>query len=370
MTASAAHQSIAQRKTVALILLFLVALMLLLCLPTLRMGLWEDELIQINSASQPSLLAVWLNMYGRQTDSHPPLSYILLYPVLHFFGVNDIAVRMPSLICGLLLVPTMYWLGRTVHSHKVGLLAAFFAAVSPFANYFSCQARSYSLATLLVAVSLALFCQLIEVENRARKATFVGFVAAATAVYYTEYTAGVLLPALGVAVFLISYRYWLSPQTKMRALATAKIGFGAIILAGLLVLPWVPSLIMQIPHPRLQEPEPLSNWPFIFSYNLVMMMPIPAIIGIPLQRLAGLCFVIWAIWKCKKFNRATALIQARSTICSLPAPQIVILSVLLIPAVSWATSFPGSLATIATYIRIHLPGGRCLPCWSQRFGEK
>src|ERR1700722_11769107 len=135
MTDTAAREAVSQQKAVVLILVFLVALMLVLCLPTLKMGLWEDELIQIDSASQPSLLAVWQNMYGRQTDSHPPLSYILLYPVLQTFGVNDIAVRMPSLICGLLLIPAMYWLGRTVHSHRVGLLAAFFAAVSPFENY-------------------------------------------------------------------------------------------------------------------------------------------------------------------------------------------------------------------------------------------
>jgi hypothetical protein len=305
--------------------------MVALCAPTMRTGLWEDELIQINSTAQPTLLAVWQNMYGRMTDLHPPLSYILLYPFLQIFGVNDIAVRLPFLLCGLLLVPAMYWLGRTAHSHNVGLLAAFFAAVSPFENYFACQSRSYSLSTLLMALSLTMYCQLIEPENNRRSLSFAGFVVSAAALYYTEYTAGLLLPALAAATILIAFRYWRTEATRTEAKMVLKAGMGGIILAGLLFLPWLHSLALQTPHPPLNAPQPVSAWPFIIWYNTIMMLPIPAIVGIEVEKLAAVCFLIWAIHRCSKSTIPVALASARRSIGATRAPTIVLLCSLLLP---------------------------------------
>ena len=207
-------------------LLAIVVLAVLLRLPTLNMGLWFDELASIHEVQVPDLATLISSQYGCTTDLHPPLFLMLLFPIVHFGGTSEIVVRMPSFISGVLLVPAVYWLGKTIHSSSAGLLAAFFAAISPFANYLSCQTRSYSLAMVLTAISLVFFCRLIK--SASDKPAFIGFIAVTTLLCYSEYISGLILPSLGIATVLISFRQWRNDATKAEAISTFKpTSFGA-----------------------------------------------------------------------------------------------------------------------------------------------
>jgi 4-amino-4-deoxy-L-arabinose transferase-like glycosyltransferase len=64
----------------------------------------------------------------------PPLFFWLQVLSMKLFGINEFAARFPNLICGILSLVMLYFLGRQVYSHRFGLLwiLSYGAAVLPF----------------------------------------------------------------------------------------------------------------------------------------------------------------------------------------------------------------------------------------------
>lgn len=69
------------------------------------------------------------------------------------FGHSEYSLRFLPALFGILAVPALYFLGRTLFSSAAGLVAALLLAVNPCAIYFSQDARPYSLFLLLTIVS-------------------------------------------------------------------------------------------------------------------------------------------------------------------------------------------------------------------------
>ncbi len=84
-------------------------------------GLWLDEAISVHQANL-SFHDLFENLqYG---DRHPPLHHIVLWLTVRAFGDGELAVRLPSLIAGTLVIPAMYLLGRELYDRRTGLVAA------------------------------------------------------------------------------------------------------------------------------------------------------------------------------------------------------------------------------------------------------
>ena len=95
-------------------------------------------------------------------SGHPPLYYF----IEHFFlqiNQSGIWVRMMPVLCGVLAVWLIFLTGRELFSRRAGILAATFAALSPFLIWHSADATDY---TLLITISLASFYFLIRSVNR------------------------------------------------------------------------------------------------------------------------------------------------------------------------------------------------------------
>jgi 4-amino-4-deoxy-L-arabinose transferase-like glycosyltransferase len=317
-----------RQRNVILLLAAIVLLALILEIPTLNMGRWLDECLNVASASQPDLPALIRTMYGRMEDQHPPLSYILLFFFMRVFGSGDIAIRTPSLICGLLLIPATYWLGSTVHSKAAGLLAALFVAISPIANYLLCQSRPYALATLISAVTLTLYCKLVDDKNEGQQtATFIGLVLMVAALCYTEYSSCPMIPALALASVVIYCRDRWAPAPAPQPAAKFKRCMAALFLGGALFIPWIPSVLIQahVGAP-LMQPTPLSDWPLAFGYNLLLAtVPLPMIVTIPLSAFAAVAVLFLLI----KHRRR--LPDVKSLFFSIPDAYWVL---------AWAVAFP------------------------------
>ena len=79
------------------------------CASPPRRGLWVDEAISVDQAQMP---------FGQMlddmatTDVHPPLHHAVLWVTVRLFGTSELAVRLPSLLAGVALVPVMYWVGK------------------------------------------------------------------------------------------------------------------------------------------------------------------------------------------------------------------------------------------------------------------
>ena len=68
---------------------------------------------------------------------------------VRLFGTSEFAVRLPSLIAGVALVPSMCWVGRVLYDRRTGWVAAVLAAIAPFGVWYSQEARMYSLFMLV-----------------------------------------------------------------------------------------------------------------------------------------------------------------------------------------------------------------------------
>lgn len=80
-----------------------------------------------------------------------------IVPIL-FFGLTEFAVRLPSALAGVLLVPLIYLLSdRMFKNKRISLLSSFFMAVSPWGIFFSRIAYEANVATLMLVGGLICF---------------------------------------------------------------------------------------------------------------------------------------------------------------------------------------------------------------------
>jgi mannosyltransferase len=87
-----------------------------------------------------------------QTESTPPLYYILVWVWTKVFGTSPYGFRSMSALIGTATIPVMYLAGREI-SRRVGVWAAVLTTVSPGMYLFSQQARSYDLLVLFSAIA-------------------------------------------------------------------------------------------------------------------------------------------------------------------------------------------------------------------------
>ena len=133
-------------------IIFLILLTaLILRLINLNQSLWLDEAINV-VYSQKYNFFDFLTVYSLG-DFHPPLYFGLLWIWTRIFGISEIAVRIPSVILGLLTVWVTYLIGKKLFNAKTGLIAALVLTFNPLHVYYSQEARMYSLAAFTGALS-------------------------------------------------------------------------------------------------------------------------------------------------------------------------------------------------------------------------
>ncbi|MGB5493634.1 MAG: glycosyltransferase family 39 protein, partial [Sedimenticolaceae bacterium] len=111
-------------------------------------SLWLDEAASVQFAGLP-WSTLWLTGY----DNAPPLYYSVLKVVL-FISDSEFAVRLPSLVFGVLTIPVVYWAGRLVAGPQGALAAALVFALSAAQVEYSQEARAYSLLVFALALAL------------------------------------------------------------------------------------------------------------------------------------------------------------------------------------------------------------------------
>lgn len=201
---------IQKRKTWRNALILTVILLLALALRFYRIGaqsLWNDEGTSV-ALAQRDLATITRNA---SHDIHPPLYYYMLHYWVKLAGTSERGVRALSALGGVALVAAIYLLARSFDA-TTGLLAAFLAAVSPFAIYYSQETRMYIFLALFGALSMLAyerFAGELVGPGRERRTAATAFYAAiypltSILVVYTHYFGFALLFAQNVA-FLIRW---------------------------------------------------------------------------------------------------------------------------------------------------------------------
>ena len=99
----------------------------------------------------------------RTADAHPPLIDGLVWLARQVLGAGDLALRTPSLLAGIALVPVVYVTATRLYDRRTGLVAAVVAALGPGLLWLSGGAGPGMVAALLA--TLALFTMLRAVER-------------------------------------------------------------------------------------------------------------------------------------------------------------------------------------------------------------
>jgi hypothetical protein len=90
-------------------------------------------------------------------DYTPPVYNLLAYISYTLCGGYDVAIRFPAVVCGILLTPAAYYLGREYHGELTGLYLSFFTLVILPFEYYSQYARSYILSVLFFVILLIFY---------------------------------------------------------------------------------------------------------------------------------------------------------------------------------------------------------------------
>ena len=250
------HMRRSRRDAILVLLLLLLILALAAGLRIYQIGyqsLWSDEGNSAALASRPLIQIA----RDASHDIHPPLYYWLLRSWTMIFGTSEAALRSLSALLGVLLVLCIAHLGRCMHNKAVGLVAAFFAAISPFQVYYSQEARMYILLALEAAVAVLSFWwyiahedQSMPPEGSAEGAKRAGWVSISGLALIVAWVAGLYTHyafPLMIALLTALYLAWVI-ATQRRAPASARLlCWGLLLLLTFVAyLPWLFVTIRQI----------------------------------------------------------------------------------------------------------------------------
>lgn len=166
--------------------LFLAAVAIRLAIPR---GLWLDEAISVHQAN---LGLSELIQDLAQGDRHPPLHHVLLWIVMRTIGDGDLAMRIPSIAAGALLVPAVYALAAELFDRRTGLVAALLTVLAPILVWYSQEARGYALEALFATLAVLGCARILQ---RGRPGDFALHAVAAALAVWTHWFALLIVAA-------------------------------------------------------------------------------------------------------------------------------------------------------------------------------
>lgn len=198
--------------------LFILSTVFLLgaCLRFYHLGdksLWTDELATMANAAQIVDLKSFL-AHSRGDDL--PKFYSLLLKFWMHLGNSEFAMRLLSVIFGILSIPATFVVSRLFFDIRTSLLAALLTALSPFLLIYDRDIRMYSLFALLSLFSTYFFIRSLR-ENR--NALWAAFAFTSVLNIYTHYYAFLIL---GVQWLYCIFR-WREFKVLLKPILTANI---------------------------------------------------------------------------------------------------------------------------------------------------
>ena len=203
--------------------------------------LWLDEALTVNIAKLP----LHELRHGLLRDGAPPLFYVLLHAWMAVLGTGDLAVRSLSGVLGVIMLGLTYVAGRRFGTNEIEHRWAAWSAVlvvasSPFAIRYSTETRMYMLAMVLVLLGYLALMRMID--QRMTAIRFAGVVLCTAGLLYTQYWSIFLLAVVGTILVL---RAWRAPELERLRARQALL---AVVVGGLLFVPWVPTFLSQLKH--------------------------------------------------------------------------------------------------------------------------
>ncbi len=283
------------------------------------------------------------------TEVSPPLFFVLARAA-DALG-DPVALRVPSLVAGTGTIAVVWALGRRVTGEGAGLVGAAVLALSPYAIFYSQEARPYALMMLLVALSTL---GALGIASGRGRGWWGLYAVAAVGAAYTHYTA---IFALAVqAVWLL----WVRRDARGPLLA---LHLGMAVA----YLPWLPSV-----DAKGLQAAVLGSSFAPRSFLAVLGHVFPGQAFLPLETVPGLA---WAVLALLGVLAAGVLVARRQK--GVPRPVALLLLVALATPVGLAlyALVTGDTLLSARNLAASVPAGAALlgvlltaprPAWAAR----
>ncbi|OJU95112.1 MAG: hypothetical protein BGO23_10535 [Solirubrobacterales bacterium 67-14] len=222
-------------------------------------GLFGDELSTLWVVRGNGLSKV-LSTVHSDAEITPPLYFVLAWLSVKLGSAPEL-VRLPALIAGVAVIPSIFALGRRLIGTQAGLLTAAIVALSPFLINGSGEGRGYS--TMILALVLAAFC-LLRAGDGKGKLWWFGWGLFSCLAIYSHYT------AVFVVAAMFAWSLWAQPAGRRWLLAAA-------LLAALAYLPWLSGYLADSDSPTTQLVAILTE----FDLKSIVTNPILLVFGSP-----------------------------------------------------------------------------------------
>ena len=241
-------------------------------------GLWLDEATSVTQARM-SYSGMLNNL--RTTDVHPPLYFTVLWGTIRWLGSGEMAVRLPSIIAGSLVIPALYGLAKEAYDRRTGIVAAVIGVAAPIMVWYSQEARMYSMMMLFGLI--ALWAQ-VRIFKRGGRLSWVVYSLATIALVWTQYF-GLLQVMVQQAAFVGTLWWRYRRRDDVKSLAIGWSVSSIVILVALAPL------------------VPFAHQQFIVNQTAGRGFGTPqqvgsatALNGNQMGIYAALANVIWAVW--------------------------------------------------------------------------
>lgn len=145
----------------------------------------------------------WPIVFKGFGDQKLPIQAYLLIPFIKFIGLNSVAVRLPAVITGSLLVAVIYWLLREFKiKEELALFGALIVSLSPWTFVMSRFAYEANIALLLFTLGL-IFLYKITQKKGWWWLIISAFLMALTWYTYIAFRPVTLLFSIGFLIFLL-----------------------------------------------------------------------------------------------------------------------------------------------------------------------
>ncbi len=203
--------------------------------------LWLDETISVEIARLPLG-----DLHGAlRQDGAPPVYYLLLKAWIALLGTGTTAVRLLT-VC---LLPVALLLAHRLGSRLAGVAggraAVVVLAALPWTMRYGSETRMYLLVVVEVLAGALLYDR---VRRTASRGAVAGLGVVAGLLLLTHYWSLFLLTAVGLAHL---------PGLLRRSAPHVRV-VAALVLGGVLFLPWVPTFLFQAAHTGAPWADPLT----------------------------------------------------------------------------------------------------------------
>ncbi len=233
---------------------------------------WKDELSIWSFVNVPTLSQAIYN--GAIVDPHPPLYMVVVFPMVHLFGMSEAAFRLPSALFGIVSVPLIYDLGTKLFTWREGVISAAFMALMFRPLYYSLEARNYillGLTSITLGIAWAAVTRAISEKRPIPVKTLFGYSILVVLAPYSHYFGALL----GLVMFI--HLIWRSAALKSGQKSVwILMGFTALLYS-----PWLPfaaktfsrsNSAFWIPKPHIDAPVVFFAFFFGKSPILVGLM--------------------------------------------------------------------------------------------------